>query len=375
VRVLMVSHSAVAGGTNNVIVSLLRRRPPEVEHAEWVFLEDGQMMGFPDVKTTLIESGRARELWKAPRTVVRLRRAIRDMRADIVFAHITKAHLYAGPAARLEGVPYLWWQQERYGQKPFMHQVAGRLRADAVLCAAEHTAEEQRARFPKTPVVLVPGGITTEDATTVRNHREADAVVLGIVGRLQRWKRVELALRAFKLVLATVPRAQLRVLGAAAPGLEEDYPDELRAEAQALGISRHVEFVESMGGGFAAIGELDVLVHCAEMEPFGLVPLEAMVQGIPVVVPDEGGPRETVRQGIDGFRVDPTDSKALAEAIVTLATDPARRTEMGTAGRQRVLAHYTETLMAKRAWRAALAVARGADPTVGAAQSTDDPGR
>src|SRR5207244_1870663 len=83
--------------------------------------------------------------------VRRLRDKIREARADLVFAHVTTAHLYANVAARLEGVPYLWWQHERYGQQPWLHQVAGRLRSGAVICSADHTAAEQRARFPRRP--------------------------------------------------------------------------------------------------------------------------------------------------------------------------------------------------------------------------------
>ena len=367
----MVSHSAVAGGMNNAIVSLIRHQPAEVDDISWVFLEDGPMMAFPDVPTSLIEAGRARELWKAPGTVARLRAAIREARADLVFAHVTKAHLYAGPAARLEKVPYMWWQQERYGQKPLMHQAAGRLRADAVLCAAEHTAAEQRKRFPKTPVVLVPLGVPADPAAPTHEHLENESVILGVVGRLQRWKRVELALRAMPAVLAALPGARLRILGDAAPGLDEDYPGELRAEAQRLGVAGSVDFLGHVEDGAAAIRELDVLVHCAEVEPFGLVPIEGMAAGVPVVVPDEGGPRETVREGIDGLRVDPTNSAAMAEAIVALARDPGRRARIGASGRERVLAHFTDELMARRAWRAASAVAGRRDPAAGATRTVD----
>jgi glycosyltransferase involved in cell wall biosynthesis len=373
VRVLMISHSAVAGGANNVVVSLLRHAPADLEDASWIFLESGEMMGFADVPTALIDAGRARHFWKAPRTVSRLRRAIRESRADLVFAHVTKAHLYASVAARLEHVPYMWWQQERYGQKPVMHQVAGRLRAGVVLCAAEHTAAEQRVRFPKTPVAMVPLGVRVDPAAPGREHREKDAVVLGVVGRLQRWKRVELALRAMPAVLAALPGARLRVLGSAAPGLDEDYPAELEAEAEELGIADRVDFLGHVEDGAAAIRELDVLVHCAEVEPFGLVPIEGMIAGVPVVVPDEGGPRETVRQGIDGLRVDPTDRAALAEAIVALGRDADRRAQMGAAGRERALANYTDELMARRAWAAAAAVVAGRDPREAVAQVASEP--
>ena len=357
----MVTHSGVAGGMNNVVSSLLRQRPPGTE-GFWVFLEPGPALDTAPVLHALVNAGRARELWKAPAVVGALRAAIRAARADLVFAHVTKAHLYAATAAWLEQVPYLWWQHERFGQKPLMHQAAGRLQAGAVICSADFTADEQRARFPATPVVRVHPGVAAHGLGPPREHRVRADVVIGIVGRLQRWKRVELAIRALPAVRAAVPRARLRVIGDAFPGLDEDYPAELRAEAAALGVIDAVEFCGEVADGAAAIAELDVLVHCAELEPFGLVPVEAMLRGVPVVVPDEGGPREIVREGIDGLRIDPRDTARLAAALVRLARDPALRVLMGAAGRARALAHFTEQRMAERAWAVAEAVAQGRDP-------------
>lgn len=272
------------------------------------------------------------------------------MRADIVFAQITKAQLYAGPAARLAGARSVWWQRERYGQKPLMHQVAGRLPADLVICSAEHSAAEQRRRFPRREVALINPGIEVDGLGLPREHTEAVAVRIGIVGRLQRWKRVELALRAMPAVVRALPDARLVVMGDAAPGLDEDYPGELRAEAARLGVAEHVEFAGHVQGAAEASRRLDLLVHCARGEPFGLAPLEAMARGVPVIVPLEGGPAETVRHGVDGLHVEPTDREALAAAIISLGRDPRRRGQMGAAARRRVLERYTAAGTARRTW-------------------------
>lgn len=357
----MVSHSAVAGGMNTVIASLIRHRPPGTE-LFWLFLEPGPANECAPVPWAVVEAGRARDAWRVPRTVGALRGAIRAAQAELVFAHVTKAHLYAAPAARLEDVPYLWWQHERFGQKPLMHTIAGRLRAGAVICSADFTAADQQARFPATPVVRVHPGVSVPPLAVVREHRTTEHPIVGVVGRLQRWKRVELAIRAMRAVLETVPGARLRIIGDAFPGVDQDYPNALRSEAAVLGIADRVEFAGAVTDGAASIGELDVLVHCADLEPFGLVAVEAMARGVPPVVPDEGGPRESVRHAVDGLRVDPTNTAALAESIVSLARDPGRRAAMGRAGRRRVVELFTEERMARQAWRVAAAVVHGRDP-------------
>jgi glycosyltransferase involved in cell wall biosynthesis len=210
--------------------------------------------------------------------------------------------------------------------------------------------------------VAIHPGVERHQVGERHHHVATDSVVIGVVGRLQRLKRIELAIRAMPAVLRGAPQATLRIVGAAAPGTDEGYEDELRSEAQALGVAAHVEFRGHAEDGASAIRELDILVHCASVESFGMVPVEALAHGIPVVGADAGGLRETVRDGIDGLRIDPADSEALAAAVLSLAAEPARRAEMGSQGHTRVLAAFTAERTAQRAWRVASAVHRGQDP-------------
>jgi glycosyltransferase involved in cell wall biosynthesis len=168
--------------------------------------------------------------------------------------------------------------------------------------------------------------------------------VVGIVGRLQRWKRVELAIEA----MAHVPEATLRVVGGTFPGLDEDYPDELRELASARGAA--VDFAGEAPDGAAAIRDLDVLVHCADHEPFGLVLVEAMLAGVPIVASREGGPAEIVRDGVDGLLVDVERPREVAGAVAGLLADPGRRAAMGAAGRARALERFSAERMAADAW-------------------------
>ena len=353
-RVVQVVHSGMPGGSNEVLVSLLRHRPASV-HCHCVFLEDGptrERVAALGISTELIGAGRARQLWRAPGVVRALRRTIRAQRADVVMAHVSKAHLYAWHAARSERVPYLWRQPERRSQKPLMHELAGRLRSDAVICSAAWTAAEQRARWPKTPVYHVPPGRETDGLGPPRVHTAGadEAIDIGVVGRLQRWKRVELALRALPGTLAVEPRLRLAIMGAAWPGLDEDYPAWLEEEAERLGIAAAVDFRGHVQGAADAIAELDILIHTADEEPFGLVLVEALMRGVPVIAPAAGGPREIVRDGIDGVLVDVERADLLGTAIVQLARDPARRNAMGAAGRQRALEHFSAERMAGDLW-------------------------
>jgi glycosyltransferase involved in cell wall biosynthesis len=352
-RPLFVSHTAAPGGSNEVVLALLAYRPAGSEPS-CVFLSDGPMLARVErlgVASSVIDAGRSRDLWKVPGAIASLRREIRARPADLVFAHVPKAHAYASIAAAREHVPYLWWQHDPPQLSPGVKKIASKLPAKVVICSSEFSAMRQRALGGKTPVVRIYPGIDPAVAHEPRAHVARATALVGSIARLQRYKRHELLLRAARLVLDAEPGTRFRVIGEATPGVDPEYPAELREETHALGIERSVEFTGHLDDVPAALRELDVLVHTARSEPFGLVLIEAMLHGVPVICPPEGGPAEIVRDGIDGFVLDVDDEAQLAAAIVRLIQDPALRQLMGRAGRERVLDCFTAQEMARQTWR------------------------
>jgi glycosyltransferase involved in cell wall biosynthesis len=79
-----------------------------------------------------------------------------------------------------------------------------------------------------------------------------------------------------------------------------------------------------------------------------MVHLESMAMARPVVSMNNGGPAETILDGVTGYLVPPEDPDALAERVLTLLRDPALRARMGQAGRAHVLEHFTASAYAAR---------------------------
>ena len=90
-----------------------------------------------------------------------------------------------------------------------------------------------------------------------------------------------------------------------------------------------------------AFASATVFSFPAHHEPFGLVVLEAMYAGLPVIATRIGALQEMVVDGETGVLVAPGDSVMLGDALVRLLNDPARASEMGTAGRSRAAANYS----------------------------------
>jgi glycosyltransferase involved in cell wall biosynthesis len=196
-----------------------------------VFLADGPVRAQVHergVPVALVDTGRARHLWRAPGAVRRLHALLRAHHATVAFSHLAKAHLYAAPAARLAGVPALWWQHALPGQQEIQHRVAEIMGAAAIVCSSDFTAALQRRRTPDTPVVRIYPG--TADAPPAPPRSEG-LLQIGTVGRLQRWKRVELLLAAVPYVLAAEPRADFTIIGGGDDAIDPGYPAELEQRA------------------------------------------------------------------------------------------------------------------------------------------------
>ena len=145
------------------------------------------------------------------------------------------------------------------------------------------------------------------------------------------------------------PEARFLVVGGALFGLEQQYPADLRRDAERRGLTRALTFT----GYRADIGRFfnatDVVVQASiEPEAFGMVLLEAMAAGRPVIATNHGGPREIVVHGETGFLVPPNRADLLAESILTLVQDPSLRLRMGRAGAARFEAQFLASRMAER---------------------------
>ena len=192
-------------------------------------------------------------------------------------------------------------------------------------------------------VTVIYPGVDAEwyapDATVAR----ADAPTFLYVGRLKRYKGVEIALRALALAWATRPDLVLEVAG------QGDDRARLERLAGSLGIREGVRFL-----GFVSEEEKRrrlrrawALVFPSPKEGWGIANVEAAACGTPALASDSPGLRESVRDGETGFLVPHGDTQALAQRMLALAADPGLVARLGRAGRG-----FAERLSWERAARA-----------------------
>jgi D-inositol-3-phosphate glycosyltransferase len=160
------------------------------------------------------------------------------------------------------------------------------------------------------------------------------------LGRLVERKGVDTVIQA----LAQLPQAELVIAGGPVTGFDDD-PEvrRLRSIVGRLGLDERVSLVGPLSREQvpALLRSADVVACTPWYEPFGIVPLEAMSCGKPVVASAVGGLLDTVVDGVTGVQVPPRDPDRLAAVLRELLADPDRRRRMGQAGRARIAENYT----------------------------------
>jgi D-inositol-3-phosphate glycosyltransferase len=194
-----------------------------------------------------------------------------------------------------------------------------------------------RSRTSVVPCGVDVDAFNPDGPTAPRNSRSR----IVSVGRLVPRKDFETLIRA----LPRIPDAELLIVGG--PGraalIDDSHAQNLYRLAVQLGVDDRVELL----GGItrnempAVLRSADVVACMPWYEPFGIVPLEAMACGVPVVAAAVGGIRDTVVDGVTGRLVPPRDPRAVADAITALLDDRVQRRALGCAGRQRARARYT----------------------------------
>jgi hypothetical protein len=263
-------------------------------------------------------------------------------RVDIVHAN-TVTVFPAALAARLLGVPVVWHLHEIVADRPGRGALLGLMRVLATrVVTVSHAAREQLGSGAKAEVI--PNGVAPRPALPF----PAGPPVLACVGRLSRRKGPDVLVRAAARLLPSRPGARVVFTGDEFGGGSE-LTDELKALAHELGIADRVAFVPFREDVSDAFAEATALVSASvEPESFGLVLLEAMASGRPVVASDLGGPRELVLDGQTGFLVPPGDEEALARVLAALCDEPSLASRLGAAARARALTTFSLASQADR---------------------------
>lgn len=368
-RVIHLSKMTGAAGSEGHLLALLPGlRARGVDARLWMLVEPGnpvqdyvdraEALGVP-VERVIIRRHFDPELWR--RLAVRLR----DARPDLVHTHLIHADLYGIPAARWAGVRGV--VSSRHNDDRFRRWLPVRVlsrwlwrQADAGIAISEAIRRFAIAYEGVSPQKihtihygLDPASVHAPPDARTRLRQElglpADAPLVGSVCRLIEQKGLDNALDGFAQVAAEFPAAHYAIAG------DGPLRGALEAQAARLGVADRVHFLGWRADAPAIFAALDVLLAPSRWEGFGLVFLEAMALGVPVISTRVSAIPEVIADGETGWLVPPDDPAAIAGALRAALVDPDERCRRGEAGRARLESQFTVDAMVERT----LAVYRG----------------
>ncbi|NLW44846.1 MAG: glycosyltransferase family 4 protein [Syntrophomonadaceae bacterium] len=201
------------------------------------------------------------------------------------------------------------------------------LDSECIVCCSNYMRNEIQSLFNPNPsrITVIPNGASMNRyrVTDFPPDQEFEGIARGepvvfYIGRLVPEKGVSILIRAFRLVLQSIPSAKLVIAGRGPQG------PELQRLAAELGLGDRVWFAGYISDDLRdrIYRRANVAVFPSLYEPFGIVALEAMASGTPVVVSDVGGLAEIVVDGETGLKVNPLNEANLASALIRVLSDP-----------------------------------------------------
>lgn len=298
------------------------------------------------------------------RTVVRVARLLRDLRADIVHGYLFRAEIVSRLAGRLARTPVVLGS-ERNANQTFRRRnvLIYRLTAgcaDAII-ANSHAGAESNGRIfrrPRSDYRVVHNGVDTERfrpgdgaATRQRLGLVPPCLVIGVFANFKPQKNHAMLFRAFRQALGSHPEARLLLVGAEpadSRGRMNAYTVQMNALINELGIRDRCLFLGHQEGVEEIYRACDMTVLPSLHEGTPNVLLESMACGVPVVATDVCDNKYVVRDGEVGYLTSATDEGVMADRITSLLADGRLRREMGGRARGWVVEEFSTQRLAEK---------------------------
>jgi glycosyltransferase involved in cell wall biosynthesis len=273
-------------------------------------------------------------------------------RERVAIVHVNTSSLM-GPlvAARLCRIPVLCHVRE-IRTRPRMVGLALATTinffADHIIAISSAVAQYMSQAWvkPRSLEIIHDGLDTGSKSTPVDAHAllqdiPADHPVVSVIGRITYLKGVHVFVEAAREILRRLPDTYFLIVGTGDTEEARQYERQLRREVQTSGLSDRVLFTGFIPDVETILTKTDVLVlPSVYPEGFGMVVIEAMSAGKPVIATAHGGPRDIIREGREGFLVAPNNPVELTEKIALLIENPQLRAEMGLRARRRVASRF-----------------------------------
>jgi glycosyltransferase involved in cell wall biosynthesis len=284
--------------------------------------------------------------------ILRIWQSARRFRIEILHTNGIFAHFAGGIASRLAGCCCIWHLQDiiepQHRFRRWLLNSCGSILADKIMVISQPVLAQITGSLQER-AVLVPNGVDLCLFQARQDHPPYGSLrtfagkrfLVILVARITRWKAQHILLEAAHQISTQRSDIAFALVGDAALG-DADYAAELQRFVRSHQLEDVVMFAGWQKDMAAVYAQADILVLTAvEPEPFGLVVIEAMASGLPVIATNHGGPAHIIEHDITGLLVPPGDVLSLVASINRLADEPAVRSQMAQRARSHVEEHFS----------------------------------
>ena len=285
-----------------------------------------------------------------PRVLFYLIRIMRKERPHLVHVHSRRgADLWGGLAAKMTGTKAVITRRVDNPETPFTARLKYSLYG-RIITISEGIRQVLLAQgIPEQKLVCVPSAIDPQPYQRPCEKNwfdkefglDSKVKAIGVIAQMIPRKGHRYLIEAAPKILKICPEARFLFFGQGP--LEND----LKARCREHGLAGKITFAGFRPDLERILPCLSAVVHPATMEGLGVSLLQASAAGIPIVATRAGGIPEIVKNGENGYLLEPGDVNGLADAVISLLTDPDKAREFGQAGRGRVLSHFSIEKMVK----------------------------
>lgn len=283
--------------------------------------------------------------WTVLRARRRTARAFAETRTDVAVVHSGWGHVVFAPAVRRHGARLVFYAHGPFDGRSWFDRWSRRTPPDKVIANSMFTAASVPVGFPRVPADMCYLPVEPPDVGDRKKVRAevraelstlADAVVILQASRMEAWKGPHVLIEAFGL-MRDEPRCVVWLAGGPQKAGENAYYDGLKRRASDLGVAERVRFLGQRSDVPRLMAAADVFCQPnTGPEPFGIVFVEAMYAGLPVVTSAIGGAVEVVSPEW-GRLTEPGDVNAVADILKRLVEDPKQRAALGQYGQSRAI--------------------------------------
>ncbi|PYS70608.1 MAG: glycosyl transferase family 1 [Acidobacteria bacterium] len=345
-RVLHVHSGNLYGGVETMLVSLTRHRDlcPQMESHFALCFEGRLKEELTAAGAPVHQLGKVR--LRQVGSVLRARRTLRELvdknDFDLGVCHSSWSRAIFGPVLRSSGLPLVSWFHNANRRRNWLDCWSDRTPPDLSICNSEFTASVLGNRHPGLPAEVVYCPVANRETHSNGDRRairaelqtRETATVIVQASRMESWKGHALHLETLH-VLKDLPDWICWQVGGGQRPQEIDYLERLKGLALQLGIADRIRFLDQRSNVPRLLRAADI--YCqpnSKPEPFGIVFVEALYAGLPVLTTALGGACEIVSDSC-GILAPPGDRKALASSLRLLIQNPNLRTRLGATGPER----------------------------------------